>query len=59
MIKGKVREETCRELLVALPRCWPVGSNAQQEETYDYGRQGFSRWDLAREVLKAFEAPRS
>ncbi len=25
----------------------------------DYGRQGFNRWDLAREVLKAFETPRS
>ncbi|NIW23894.1 MAG: serine hydrolase [Gammaproteobacteria bacterium] len=25
----------------------------------DYGRQGFNRWDLAREVLKAFDAPSS
>ena len=33
-------------------------AGAQQEESYvrrglDYGRQGFSRWDLTREVIKA------
>jgi hypothetical protein len=24
----------------------------------DFGKQGFNRWDLLREVLKAFPAPR-